>query len=455
MLRQGGAMYTTRPELSPEIAELYETILRALDGTLTPTEAAEKLGISTVQCHNLLNRAAAGVLEALLPKKPGRKAMPHLERKLREENERLKKENRRLQERAETIDRLMTVAGGILRGQVRTVRRKKKAEEGKSSEPEDPEGAARGKAAEVERLRAAGMNASLAAALVGVSAATTRRWRACIGGHQVLCGKRGVGGGRELSAGKRNELMEVVRDLRGLCGARALACSVGVSRRQAARVKNEMVTELERERIAEPGVLRNLDQLYIGRRPAQQVALIASDAAVPYRTSARLVPSYSASEVARVLAEDFERHGPPLAMRMDRASQHDAEPVRELLRKQEVLMLHGPARYPQYYGQHERQNREHQAWLAHSGGVDDAELQEMMRVLNQRWLRPSLGWRSSAAVWDARRTMRTNRRELRHDVVRRAAQLRTRRCAPRLAERLAIEQALEDRGLLRRIVGGW
>jgi len=51
--------------------------------------------------------------------------------------------------------------------------------------------------------------------------------------------------------------------------------------------------------------------------------------------------------------------------------------------------------------------------------------------------------------------MPTNRRELRHDVVRRAAQLRTRRCAPRLAERLAIEQALEDRGLLRRIAGGW
>src|SRR6267378_2679359 len=157
--------------------------------------------------------------------------------------------------------------------------------------------------------------------------------------------------------------------LRGLCGARALACSAGVSRRQAARVKREVMTELERERIAgcsrvlvhEPGVLRNLDQLYIGRRPAQQVALIASDAAVPYRTSARLVPCYSASEVARVLVEDFERHGPPLAMRMDRASQHDAGPVRELLRKHEVLMLHGPARYPQYYGQHERQNREHQA----------------------------------------------------------------------------------------------
>src|SRR5439155_7585363 len=125
-----GPMYTTQPKLSPEIAELYETILRTLEGTMTPTEAAEKLGLSTVQCHNLLNRAAAGVLEALLPKKPGRRAIPEREKKLLEENERLKKENRRLQERVETIDRLMTVAGGILRGQVRTVRKKKKAEPG-------------------------------------------------------------------------------------------------------------------------------------------------------------------------------------------------------------------------------------------------------------------------------------------------------------------------------------
>ena len=121
--------------------------------------------------------------------------------------------------------------------------------------------------------------------------------------------------------------MAVVRDLRGLCGATSLAQSAGISRRQAARIKSEVLTELERERIAncsrvlvhEPGVLRSLDQLYIGRRPAQQIALIASDAAVPYRTSASLVLAYTASEVARVLAEDFDRHGAPLAMRMDRA----------------------------------------------------------------------------------------------------------------------------------------
>ena len=145
-------------------------------------------------------------------------------------------------------------------------------------------------------------------------------------------------------------------------------------------------------------------------------------------------------------------------MRMDRASPHDTAHVHEVLREHEVLLLHGPPRYPQYYGQHERQNREHQTWLTYSESLDEVELERMRRVLNERWLRPSLGWRSAAAVWAERRPLRTNRRELRRDVVCRAAQLRTRLgpglVAQKRAERLAIEEALEDRGLIRRIAGG-
>src|SRR6266849_4577489 len=459
-------MYTTQPKMPEEIGALYETILQALTGALTPTEAAEKLKLSTVQCHNLLNRAAAGVLEALLPKKPGRKSMPEVERKLREENERLKKENLRLQERVDTIDRLMTVAGGILRGQVRTVRRKKKTGEGGGDEPEDPDGAARAKANEAAKLREVGLSAAIAAALVGVSGATLRRWWRRIRTAQVLCRRRGPRRGPELCEEKRAALAEHVRGLRGLCGAAALARAVGASRRQAAQVKAEVVTALERERIArcsrvlvhEAGVMRSLDQLYIGHRPAQRLALLASDASVPYRTSARLIQAYTGSEVARVLGDDFAEHGAPLVMRMDRASPHDTTAVHEVLAEHEVLLMHGPPRYPLYYGQHERQNREHQDWLVYSNAVDDLELEQMQRVLNDRWLRPSLGWRSAAAVWAERRPLPTNRRELHCDVVRRAAQLRIRLgsnlAAGRRAERLAIEDALEDRGLIRRIAGG-
>jgi transposase len=112
--------YTIQPQLSPELAERYEAILQALSGATTVRAAAEKLGLSRVQTHTLLNRAAAGVLESLLPKKSGRRAMPERERKLQQEVERLRKENARLQDRVETIDRLMGVASGILHGQVRT-----------------------------------------------------------------------------------------------------------------------------------------------------------------------------------------------------------------------------------------------------------------------------------------------------------------------------------------------
>jgi transposase len=216
-------MYTTRPKLPADIAALYETILEALHGNLTPTEAAQKLGMSTVQVHNLLNRAAAGVLEALAGKKPGRQARPEKERKLLEEKERLEKENRRLQERVETIDRLMTVAGGILRGQVRTVRRKKKAEEGGSNEPEDPDGAARRKVAQADELQEAGMSAVLAAALVGASAATLRRWRLRIRRDQAACQRRGPGCARELEPAKRAQVIEIARELHALCGAASLA----------------------------------------------------------------------------------------------------------------------------------------------------------------------------------------------------------------------------------------
>lgn len=457
--------YTIQPRLSPELAERYEAILQALGGETTVTAAAEKLGLSRVQTHTLLNRAAAGVLESLLPKKPGRRAMPERERKLQEEVERLRKENARLQERVETIDRLMGVASGILRGQVRTrsPKTRKKQEEGGGNEPEDPDGESRAKLESVARMRELGMSAAIAAALVGVSASTVVRWSRRVRAGLLARLRRGPAQRPALSAEKAREAALLARELRGLCGADALARAAGVSRRQAACVKRQVLTELERERIArcsrllvrEPDVMRSLDQLYL----RDGVALIASDASVPQRTTANLVNGYTGEEVARTLRADFTRHGAPLVMRMDNASPHDAPPVTEVLREHGVLLLHGPPRYPQYYGQHERQNREHQAWLALSPAIDDDELARMLRVLNELWPRRSLGWESAAAVWRRRRPLGIDRDALRLEVEHRAARLRERlgprRRATKLAGRLAIEQALEDRGLVKRIARGW
>lgn len=472
MLGQGCAMsrYTLQPTLSPELMELYQTILQGLSGSISVTEAAEKLQLSRVQTHNLLNRAAAGVMESLLPKKPGRKAMPEEERRLQEEVEKLRKENRRLQERVDTIDRLMGVASGILRGQVRTrsPKTKKKQEPGGSHDPEDPDGEARRKLEAAGQMRAAGVSAALAAALVGVCASTVRRWSRRVAGGEPARRRRGPRDRAALSTDRALELERAVREVRGLSGAESLARTLGCSRRQAAAVKRRVVSAMERERIArctrvvvsEPGVVRSMDQLYLHCAGEQRVALIASDASVAQRTSARLVPAYTGRAVAGMLCEDFAAHGAPLVLRSDNASAHDAPEVTELLHQHGVLMLHGPTYYPQYNGQHERQNREHRAWLRHGTWETDLELQaelaRMIRILNGSLLRRSLGWRSAAALWAARRQTQVDRLELRQDVALRAARLRERaQMRPHLATRLAIEQALEDRGLLRRIARGW
>ena len=73
----------------------------------------------------------------------------------------------------------------------------------------------------------------------------------------------------------------------------------------------------------------------------------------------------------------------------------------------------------------------------------------MKSALNERWLRPTLGWKSAAEVWRTRRSHDDERGSFLDEVDRRAAQLRGRDLVDRLAMRLAIEQALKQRGYLR------
>jgi hypothetical protein len=83
----------------------------------------------------------------------------------------------------------------------------------------------------------------------------------------------------------------------------------------------------------------------------------------------------------------------------------------------------------------------------------------MISVLNNTWRRGTLGWRTAAEVWQERRISDVDRGALREEVMDKAARI-CRQLAPcggpaGLAERLAIEQILERRGLLRREKGGW
>ena len=262
---------------------------------------------------------------------------------------------------------------------------------------------------------------------------------------------------RRGDAGSEQRVRDIVVELHGLPGAQSLARSVdSVSRRRAAQIKHEVLTELERARknectrveVIEPGVVRGFDAMHL----VPGFALNAADACVPYRTSCSYAVCYDAEHVAAVLDNDFRTHGAPLVLRDDCARCHTAPAVMSVLNAHGVALLQGPAYYAQYYGQHERQNREHRDWLAWSQRTSDdmqTELDRMKRAVNERWLRPTLGWRSAAEIWTTRRSFDDERGSFLDDVNTRAAGLRDRDIEHRLAMRLAIEQALTQRGYLK------
>ena len=259
-----------------------------------------------------------------------------------------------------------------------------------------------------------------------------------------------------------------MRELNGAIGAPALGVAAGISRRDAASIKRETLTKMERERkqaaarvdIARPGLVRSLDAMHLKTVEGKAYALIMADGAVPYRTSAALVERYDSPAVERVVADDFDAHGEPLVLRLDRASCQRTEAVHTLLRERGVLHLHGPPRYPQYYGQLERQHREHRAVLG-----DDlltkpqlaARLGRMTAALNDLWPRRSLGWRTAGEPWRMRKPIDVDRDELRNEVTERASKIQSASQKPlhyEVAWRFAVEHTLIKRGLLRIKPGG-
>jgi hypothetical protein len=301
----------------------------------------------------------------------------------------------------------------------------------------------------------------------GLHRSTALRWldRLCRG--DVLAHRRGPHP-TTLTAAAALAASTLVRELHGLIGADSLRHSVtGLTRRQAARIKRETCQAVERERrartrrvaVVAPGILRGFDAMELCSPGAsRRHALIAADGCVPFRTSWTISPVYDARAVVDLLEKDFRLHGPPLVLRFDRAKAHVAHVVDELLQANGVLPLHGPPHYARYYGQLERQNREHRAWLG-DHAVEREDLEDMMVELNEHWRRSTLGWHTAGEVWRHRPAINIDRSELGHDVGERALRI-TRKLGPSasardLAWRLAVKQTLVDRGLLRVQTGGW
>jgi hypothetical protein len=465
--------YEPAPQVPREMLERFQTIQEALSGSLSVSGGARRLSMSRNHFQTLLHRAEKAMLQSVTPKPAGRPATPAKETELRKEVARLSRENEQLRARSEAVERLLDLAGEWARGRYGTRARRAKRQKTRapSNDPEEPDGGVTMTVwSEACCQRERGASWLQTSRMLGPSPATLRRWKRRATGHQPLKQRPGPGARALPSPEQRQQAEDIVRDLDGQIGAAALSKSVpGLSRRDAARIKTQTLSNVEAERkvhvthivVTKPDVVRGFDPVFAQSAEGRRYLMPVADAAVPKRTTVDVRESYDADSVYEVLKKDIETHGPPLVYRMDRARQHDHPKVRALLDQHRVLLLHGPPHYPQYYGQLERQNREHRAMLRALGPVPTAVMlarsREKIAAIDTRWPRRALGWRTAQEIWQTRLPLREDRDALRREVRRLTAKLQResigRGFPADMAERLAIEAALTRRGLLSRTGG--
>ena len=449
--------YTKKPVLRQDLVLRHEVVTEVLAGRMTKAEGAKRLGLSRSHFHSLCNRAALGLAKGIALGRPGRPGMSERERDLQARIEDLNRQNARLVLQNE----MQKVQIAALSHAVRE-RRSASHPEGRE-DPEDGEVEGLLLIATAE-MRMGGVCMAVIALVLGRAVRTLRRyeWRARRG--MPLSRRRGPGPSGPPGQDLVELVKQEVRATRGLMGAACLALKTGTSRRQAAAIKDRELTEMERERkgwslsvrVSGPGVMRSFDQLYVRVDGEKMVLLICADSCVPYRTTIALVERYEGPTVAAVIALDIERHGPPFFWRMDRALQHMTDDVNGVFDEWGVLPLFGPPRYPRFYGQMERMNREHRSWLdagpALTTGNIGHELGEMGRALNEEIIRPILGYRTAAAGWGERELPQLDRVQLKEEVMYAAADMRfevaEERDADLLSWRRAIERVMIGKGLM-------
>jgi hypothetical protein len=266
--------YTPLPTVPPEAAQRLAMIVEVLAGLRTVSEAARSLGLSRNHFQTLMHRGVAGLAEGISPKPAGRPGKTEAQAKLEAEVAQLRRENARLQARVGSTDRLLEAATGVLKGRIRTMARKPRARTAKDKPREDGDDSDPDRCrvlAGVEAMRRLGLSADLAAVVAGVHAATARRWRARSRRQEPLA-RRAVPRHPGVPPQAAEHARHLVRSLHGLVGAESLRRSVGVSRRQAARIKADTLTQMERERkaaltrvrVSVPGILRGMDAMVLG-----------------------------------------------------------------------------------------------------------------------------------------------------------------------------------------------
>lgn len=454
--------YVAAPEVPAEMLPRFRLVLAAISGQTPVAEAARQLGMSRNHFQTLMHRGLHGLLEAIQPQRPGRPPKPKEQVELEQQVAKLERENEMLRARVETVDRLLGVAADFASGRLKPSRQMgaKPSETESSDEPAEPDGARRALVREARLVKAAGLELTMVSRAAGVAPSTVRRWCARDAANEPLVRKRGPKANAERPDTSAAEA--VVRTMNGNIGAAALAkCSEGLSRRAAAQLKARVLTSMENERQAElrrvhitPGAVRAFDAMHF----ENAFAFAGADGGLPFRTSLELLDEYVGSLVAKVIDEDFGKHGAPLVVRLDRAKQHVVPEVLAVLAHHGVLLMHGPPRYPGFYGQLERMNEEHRAFLGR-GQISNADLKRAQHAYNEVLPRRGLGWRTAGQTWRMRKPLDVDRRVFRDEVDEVTAKLKekheARAWCSGTAERLAIEAVLKRRGLLRVERGGW
>jgi hypothetical protein len=433
--------YEPAPQVPREMLERFQTIQDVMSGQLSVSEGARRLSMSRNHFQTLLHRAEKAMLQSVTPKPAGRPATPAREVELQTALARLQKENEQLKMRSEAVERLLDLAGDWARGKIGARARRAKAQKTRTptNDPEEPDGGvARVIWEEACRQVSQGAKWMEAARMLGRSSATLRRWKHRAQRHCLLRQRPGPGSQALPSPQQQCLADDLVRALDGQIGAAALSKGVpGLSRRDASRLKQQTLTRMEAERktsachviVMKPDVIRGFDPVFAEAAEGRRYLMPVADAAVPKRTTVDVKERYDAEAVYEVLKKDIEEHGPPLVYRMDRARQHDHPKVRALLDEHGILVLHGPPHYPQYYGQLERQNREHRAVLNALGPVTTPVMlalsRERISAIDRRWPRRALGWRTAHEIWQSRTALQVDREELRQDVQRITAKIQS------------------------------
>ena len=409
------ANYVPVPEVPKELALQVATVLQVLADRMSVSEGARVLGLSRNHFQTLKNRGLLAVVVSQTSKPRGRPKKDTTVQDLNEKVERLQREVRALQSKldhAETVVASLTkLARQSQEPKVHPKQPRPRATRRKASKNDD----AKGRLSRARALHCAGLPLRDAARAVGTSRKTLCRWQSRSLRRQPLVLRPGPGPRRPPGFAQRQAVDKLVRTSNASLGAATLAKTVpGLSRRQAAALKRETCTRMEAERkrrcnrltITTPGIVRGFDAMHVETATERGYLLAAADAAVPYKTSSAYTARYDETAVARSLASDFERHGPPLVLRLDHAKQHKTPRIDGLCRALGVVRLHGPPHHPQYYGQLERQNGEVRRWLGNTSGLRVTELEqrvaEVTSTLNTRVPRRSLGWQPPSVAWNCR-----------------------------------------------------